>query len=470
MNKIEELKNEIKLKDEAAMDSEAFEAVELTDEDLQRIEELKDEKKVVMVQTDSSGASVEIPIDSYLESLDKNVTTLKNSNIKLLTQKINKTKDDLLEGSREEIKTYILDKTLTNEEIDACVDSAIEAVKKHFNLQYVDSNVITKLNRMKAVEVISIIPDGFIDLFSDKSYRTSNPMKVKDDILVSLGYCIAIGPEIDKLNADIDYNNRMIDIMMRLNDVNIDFAEIIRSEESIKDLASRILKESNDLSGKYRKYVITPDAINNLYSQKKYTLEKLNVEYTKLRDELVRDDERAEVSKEIKNNEAMIDVYEHILSMNNFSVTVDSIVRSSKNGINMRDLNSKSFTSFDSFRKIKENVAIPGYIGNEPNIKVMYNNYVNYFKNLIPAYNKVIDAAESNGDYDLKKIDVDGEIFAKCIIIVLGKITKILTKKNDLHSSTELVCTFDMICRLGTELFMLDRLNDILRPMYSLVK
>jgi len=426
---------------------------------------------VVMIQTDASGGSVEIPIDKYLESLDSEIATIKSQNIRLLTTKVTETKDDILAESKKELSALVVGGVdASDDDMDVAIDKAISAVKSYFNTDDVDPKVLDKLSKMKAFEVINIFPDEFIELFSEKSYRHTNPMKVKEDILVAFGYCIMVGPEMDKLNDEIEHKNRMIDLLVRMNDASISHAEMIQSEESVKDLFTKILSETNELNDKYRKYVKTPDAINNIYSQKKHTLISLNAEYCKLRDTLILADEIAEIDKEINSNQAMIDIYGNILSLSRFIATIDSIVNAHKKGISMRDLHAKSFTSFDSFGKISVPITLPNYNGNEANIKVIYNNYLNYFKNLIPVYNNVVKVARDNGDCDLDFIDVTGDIFAECIIVVLGRIVKILGKKDAVSSLTEINVTFDMICRLGTELFMLDKINKTLKPMYELIK
>lgn len=469
MNKIEELRSELKRQDDAVKENmkNLIGNPELTEDEVKRVEELKKKKHVVMIQTDDSGSSVEVPIDKYIDSIEKDIAKIEGTNIRLLTSKITKTKEDLMSESMKSLEERKVDSSIEKDDMDKAVDDALEAVQNYFSATGVTQDHLMKLAKMKAVEIINIFPQSFKETFCEVSHNT---MKMKDDILTAFSYCVMIGPEMDKLGEEIEHKNRMIDLMVKLNDVNIDHARMISSEESIKDMVSQIVKEGNSLSDKYRKYVKAPDAINNMYSQKKYTLTALNVAYEKLRDSLSSEDEKAEINKEIENNKIMISIYNRLLNLDRFSSSVESILGANKNGIQKKQLNTSAYVALDSFKKINAHLNVPNYPGDGANMKEIYNKYLAYFTELIPAYNNVVHTAIEKGDDDLSEIETSGEVFAQCLLITLKRIVKILGKNGDNAAISEIVATFDMICCLGTELFVLNNLNKIIKPLYSIVK
>lgn len=469
MNKIEELRSELKRQDDAMKENmkDIIGNPELTEDEIKRIEELKKEKHVVMVQTDENGSSVEIPISKYIESVEKNISKIEGTNIRLLTSKITKTKEDLINESMKELEQRKVDETVEKDEMDQAIDDALKIVQDYFKTDKLTYDHIGKLAKMKAVEITNLFPKSFKDIFCENIHNT---MKVKEDILTAFGYCVMVGPEMDSLSEEIEHKNQMIDLMVRLNDINIDHAKMISSEESIKDMVSQILKEGHPLSDKYRKYVKSPDAINNMYSQKKYTLTSLNVAYEGLRNSLTSEEEKNEITKEIQNNKIMIDIYSRLLNLDRFKLSIASIVDAHKDGISKKQLDTSAYVALDSFRKVNLHLNIPNYPGEGSNMKEVYNKYLIYFDKLIPAYNHVVSTAIEKGDTDLELIDTPGDIFAQCVLITLKRIVKILGKNGDNASMSEIVATFDMICCLGTELFVLNNLNKIIKPLYSIVK
>ena len=471
MNKIVQLRAELDEAEKKIANTEAFEDTTLTDEEAQLLETRRSEndKKIVVINEEGDGGKTEIPVSDYLDALDKNAMRLKSDNLLLMSRRVEQTAAEIEADARKSMRETIVKNDISDDDLDIAINKAIDAVKSYFNADEMTNDIVNKLAKLPADQVLTILPVEFINSFAE---TTPNKLKMKEDLLASLAYCVSIGPEMDKLNEDIEHHNKMIDLMMRMNEINIDFADILASPDSIKEMTERLLENRNIFAKDYIKYVKNPDGINNLYTQKAYTLEKMNEAYRKFAEELTDEDEQKEVAKEIASNDAMVTVYKNILNLDTITEAVNGAISTGadKNGsIAMKKLEADSMAALKRFRKLKEAIAVPGYTGKESGAQGVYVNYLKFFRDLFPAYNRVIAAAVANGDTELVTFDCDPDLFAKCLLVTLGRVSKKLSAKNTLEASSEIVITFDMICRLGTELFMLEKLYKALSPMMKIV-
>ena len=104
------------------------------------------------------------------------------------------------------------------------------------------------------------------------------------------------------------------------------------------------------------------------------------------------------------------------------------------------------------------------------NASEIYLAYVKRMDDVIKAHNIAVDKAKAEGLNDLDRIECDTTTFAGVLLIVMGRLLKKLTKNTSYKfEMLEVNSYFQRFAQLGLDLFSIDEVYKIIRPMIDFI-
>lgn len=489
MNNIEKLNADLteQKKTTAELGKESFETVELTDDEKETLDRMRVESTVVAVETDVNGTK-ETATHDYMKNLNDRIATVTNTLgesevLKVINNgDIQASKEELNKKVRENalvaMREIAIDKNLSEDDYLAINEKAMQALTEYFGMTKVNSDILAmKLQKMSMSTIASILPEEFIALYGTKADITGNSIKLKERIIAAIAYLAVTGPELDALNEYIDEENKLTMVSKRLLQCQVDFAEMLKSEESMSSLLEKAVTYSNPDTAIWQKYIKNPSMVSNMFAQTVVIYEEYEKEYRKLLEEYDEEASRNIILNEITECQTKAEVYKKVTELSLFRELFEIFVnrfatdkRRSKSA-----LQREAIEAVERVKRSKQDVPFPGFVGNEFNGAQIYNNYITTFTKSVEAYNSAVDTvfqkdADINQETkaDVVKIDGNVKIFADVVLIVMGRIMKRATRNiSNKYDAIELDAYFRMFCRLGGDLFIM---NDIWNIVKDFIK
>lgn len=476
-------------------------SLELTPEEREKLKELDGKREIVVKETSTSGATSTVPMETFMESVDKEVATIKNATGEIIgkglnTGDIKQTMEDL---KREEQKKAIqmfrdnavdTDVDLDDDDIIAINNRAIAKIQEFLKVDKLDSNdIIRRFKRMTLREIANIIPKEFMDIYVRPNELLANSLPAKERLIATLAYLSVTGPEMDYLNDYIDHEHKLMMLSQRLIECQVKMADAIKSQDTLVSMAKR----ANEISpmepdSPWTKYIKgDPKKVHSEFAQKAVISQMMKESYEELLKEYKDDPEcAAQIQEQITESEIKYETYISItelkLMRELWSILTERL-KVDKRG-SYKNLEREAISAMDRIRRAKQNVSFPIYAdGNPGNHKpeVLYSMYVKQYPNLLAECNRAINSVRSKdpdaivGTEDIQPIEIEGidnavvhEYFAILLLIIFGRIMKKLSPVDQTkYQAIELDMYFVMYCKLVTDVYLM---NDVWTMMKDFVE
>lgn len=520
---LENLKKELDTKAMEDMDTNSDNYIEasLTDEDRDAIEKMKREMSddIVVVESGEDGQPVRQSLSSYAESLDKKQVQLdENKYLKMLNSgEIAQSVEDIKKDTQERaMKAYremaiLGDRDMTDEEIIDLNVRVIDSLCKAFGIDTPNANIFEKrLQKMSLQQIAALLPAEYVTMYVRAEEVKINSAKAKAQLIAAIAYLCVTGPEMDMLNQYIDDETRLSLVSKRLLQCQLDFSEVLRSDERLSELVAR----SNDLApvddSFWSRYIAIPNRVHNEFAQRYVIQEEYKKAYTSLLDDYpvatqealdsITDPEAKKLAEhentlnaravkmindEIEESAMKMEVYQSIMDLYLLRVIYkeleDQYINHTK--VSLKFLTSAAITSVDRAKRSKVDVTFPGFTGKITNEKVLFSNYMVAYPVMVKGYNAAIAATVASALKDeavtpetettVNPILIEGispdkvaQGFSIVLLILMGRIMKALTKKAITKSSAiELDAYYHIFCKLGTDIYTMSEIWDIIRPL-----
>ena len=524
---LENLKKELDTKAMEDLDTNSDNYIEspLTDEDKQTIEHLKEATKedVMVVESGEDGQPVRQPLSSYAENLDqKQVQLDENRYLKMLNsgeiaQSVEDIKKDTQERAMRAYREMAIhsNQDMTDEEIVDLNVKVIDSLCKAFGVDTPNVSVFEKrLQKMSLQQIVRLLPTEYVNMYVRAEEVKVNNSRAKAQLIAAISYLCVTGPEMDMLNQYIDDETRLSLVSKRLLQCQLNFAEMLKSDEKMSELIARSTDMAPVDDSFWSKYINMPNRVHNEFAQRYVIQEEylkayreLLTEYPIVSQEEIDRIEDAEARKlaaheneinqravnmindEITESEMKMSVYKSIMDLDLlrklYAELEDQYMNHTK--LSVKFLTNAGVTSVDRAKRSKVNVTFPGFNGKITNEKVLFSNYMQIYPSMVKAYNTAIATtiatalkdnavtAETTTDVApilLMNVDPDtvAQAFSLVLLILMGRIMKSLTQKEITKSSAiELDAYYHIFCKLGTDIYTMSEIWEIIRPLVGYI-
>lgn len=516
-NLVNDLEEQVKNNLEAAKDN-FKDNMELTPDEANRIETMKQERAVAISDTDAMGRVVNTPISEYTAKLDSRVKEINEmgDSIKTLNMgDIKESVDDMKARAKENAinafrKMSIDKQNISDDDYIAINNSAIEALMNYAKLDRLDFDVILKKLAHKTLrDICDILPEQFVKIYVTDKELMANNVKAKERILATIGYLAVTGPEMDYLNDYIEEENKLAVVSKRLLQCQIDFAQMLQDKEKLSD----ILKKSYEIepldTSFWSKYIKEPNRVHNEFAQRvvinqmyRDAYEKILSDYPEIDLTPYLDDptKMAEMAKEAAFNQKArkiiqgeitecsnkIDVYSKVCDLTLLKERWDILVSQYKGDkrVNEKFLFNQAIDAIERIRKSKQNVSFPSYDGQEKRPDMILKTFLISWNRMVNQYNQTITKIRSeNMDAvddapHITSIHLEGypdDHVINCtgllLVILMGRIMKALSKNDRTkYDAIMLDSYFQLFCRMGTDIYIMSDIWNMMKDfvLYAL--
>lgn len=495
-------------KENAELAAETFnpDDTQLTPEEMEKAKEMARElngkSELVVTETTPEGVSSTIPVETYMENIDKQVKEIRDSAGNFVAKGLNvgdikKTAEEMKKDAQEQaIKAFreqardSIDVDISDEEIIRINNSAIEAIQKYLKTDRLNSDDIIKAFRRLSLRQISeIIPAEFMQIYVSEKEILANSLPGKERLLSTLAYLSVTGPEMDYLNDYIDHEHKLMMLSHRLIECQLNMADVLKSRESLID----IVKKANELAPRnpdspWSKYIKgDSQRIHSEFAQKAVVASMIKDSYANLLKEYEDDPECvAEIQEQIDESETKRQIYLRITNLELLHELWDTLVvrlKMDRRG-SYKNLEREAISAMDRIRRAKQNVSFPIYSDGTPGKnkpEVLYKMYITQYPTLLKACNETICAVyEKVGNdpvdmADIEPIEIEGldeqavlEMYAMMLLILFGRVMKKLSPNEQTkYQAIELDLYFELYCKLVTDVYLM---NDVWKMMKDFVE
>lgn len=494
MNNIDRLNAELKKNEERYEEiaKKNFEdAGMLTEEDVETLNSMRNETRLSVVQQDVVGRKSEVSVHQYVSDLeDKIIKTETDPPIKLMDgfdlPDVSKIQNKVADKVRSQVidnLTSLTGAEVDNDNFDELCEKAMSALKKMFNTDKLDSNKITKqLMQMPLQAITSQLPDEIVKTFCAEEDLRFHQAKAKDMLITSLGYLIITGPQMDDLSDYINHEHKKMEVLTRMAQCEVDIKTVLTSDETIAEIVDKSKSLRSNEAMSYSEIIKQPDACSLFFEHYAVIAERTADAYRKLFDEFPDSEDRALIQSEVDINLKKAEVYRSICDLELFNDRIAIYIGSIKTDrrFSIEFMEKQAADVIDRLNRSKIPISFPGYTGNESSSKEVYLNYINRFAGnkarkiigVVNDYNTAIKILE-NKEKDVSSLNPivhDPKLFANCVLIIMGRITKYLSRNTSTKFDAILLDGyFKLLCMMPSDLFVINRMNQMLVPLMDYV-
>lgn len=516
MNNLIKLKNDLenKAQEEYETNADNFIEGELTEEDRDTLDQLKQEvsQQVVVSEENEDGLNVQQPISEFAKSLDNRIAEIKDAAgnsevIKTLNSgDIVRTTEQLkADAKKQALRAYrelSINKSAedsqqyTDEDYLKINDNAISELMNYFKLDRLTTDAIMpRLNKMTLSQICAILPDDFVEIYVTDNERRANNLKGKERLLAAIGYLTVTGPEMDYLNEYIENENKLALVSQRIFRSQLDVTEMLKDEKTLSELVSKTIKLAPNDKSFWGKYIAVPNKVHNEFAQRAVLQQMYKAAYEKLLTEYPEDGPdqefnqkaRAVIQEEIDEAANKEKVYLSITDLELLkelcNILTERYMHHTK--LTQKFLEKECISAIDRARKCKQDVPYPGYKGNMKKPEMIYKAYMtaypamvgNYNKSIMEVYKREMDNTGEQPETEIEAIylpNVDPKLVAKTFALLLSILMGRVMKKCTENSSTKydaivLDSYFQMFCKLGTDIYSMNAVWLMLKPLVQYV-
>ena len=480
-------------KENAAMAAEQFAQPELTPEEEAKLKEMESRHETVVTETSPEGVTTSVPVDTFLEGVDKELKAIKSSSGDIIAKGLNvgdikKTAEEMKrDAQKQAIKAFRdmaadadTDREYTDEEIVAINNQAISAIQAYLKVDRLESSDIIKAFRKLTMrQIADIVPNEFIEIYATQAEIRANNFRAKERLISTLAYLSVTGPEMDYLNEYIDREHKLMMVSHRIVDCQMSIADMLTS----KDTLAEIVKKAMELApvnpeSPWTKYIKgSPQKVHNEFAQQAVVTSMIKEAYEKLLEEYKDDpDCAAQIQEQIDESNMKYQVYTGILDLvvmrEVWDILVDRL-KADKRG-SYKNLQREAIAAMDRIRRAKQNVSFPIYSeGNPGNSKpeILFNMYMAQYPTLLASCNETINAVWEKDQFNMVgkeyivPLEIEGipneavhEMFAMLLLITFGRIMKKLSPvEQTKYQAIELDLYFTMYCKLVTDVYVMNK-------------
>lgn len=507
-NALENLKRDLdqKAMDDLEMNADNFiGSTELDTGEEEKLEQMKTEydKEVVVSEIGPDGVPVKQTISEFTKALDDKIVIVKSSldedkTIKLLNSgEIDRSIDRIRQQTQEQALNAYREisrrDTISDTEIIDMNNRAIESLQKHFKIDRIDSDDLTRrMGKMTLSQIAGILPMDFMDAYVSHDDIATNNQKAKDQLLSVIGYLCVTGPEMDYLNEYIDAENRLAMVSKKILQCQIDFTEMLKDEAKMSELVERAVKLSPADDSFWSHYIKLPNRVHNEFAQRVVIQEEYQKAYENLLsdpDVTAHEDTIALVKGEIEEARNKIEVYSSICELTLMRDVANGLFEQYSNQKNMsaKFLMKEAIKAVDRVRRSKQDLPFPGYKGNKSSNRPeqILSAYMASYVKMVRSYNEQLlkilktEQEKENGATTTNVIPIYREgipentvigYFSIVLLIVMGRIVKRMTTNT--ATKYDAICLdsyFQLFCKLGTDIYSMTEVWEILTPTVDLL-
>ena len=471
---------------------------ELTEEEKLKLAQLKekfhyDDKSVSVVTRQYGGEAVAVDIREYFRMVDQYMESTNNTMAEEKLKLLNKVDDNIFSNASEllsvfntmtteQLKAYTT-KSLTPEELSKISLHVSEVCKKDLGRDKITSELVEAYYE-KAIkgwsydDFIEHFGSEFVEAFLPENGCRSNILRTRSIFMDVIGLLIVNSDEIKNLNAYIEYNERVVEVLERLAKCGEDVAEVLKSSEGFADAAARSREETgfpkaHDYAKEYSEHFeIRADGSYDYFAIRYVMMRELAKAYENVKPEYELASDIEVVDNEIQESLKKADCYLDVAELTTFKdvyaayeASAKTDKRTSASGLRVQ---GKAYV--EKIRKSKINLNFPGFMASYKSTNEILNGYYKHMHNVITSYNAALDVAEKEGITGLEKIDCDVDIFAGVLLTVMARLMKKLTKNtSDKFESLTVASYFKRYAQIGMDLYSLPDIYNIVKPMVEFI-
>lgn len=473
MNNITQFEDALKQRAEQEEVDAPNEEVSLTEEEEQELKELEEETKdgIVIMKSESNGSEAEMALKDYMASVDKNIPLMKSDQTKLISMMQPEALHEYIDNAKENSKSALINIAqvpIGEIELNNVINQTLSAVRNFLNIdKFRRDEVSRKLGKLKPTELFNIMPSVTMKTFISPAMMKTDRGAAKNLLLDIIDYMIASGPENDDFEVYLETQTKLLAVMQEILETNFKVKDILESKESMAEMTDKILKQLDPRTRVYSKYVKSPDSIKVQFTQNSEVNKACANAYRELREKYTNPKELEVIDNEINDAEGKASLYMSVLNLDhinevfmNFSSEFMRDKRRSK-----ESLTKMAKQNLERIKKANIDAPFPGYTGSETNNNQIYANYIAHMKKLADTYNKFVTKANEQEKEQLEVIS-DPKIFANVLLIIMGRLQKKLLKEPcTFKEKLEIVISFDLFCRLCTDIFTTERVVKMVEPL-----
>lgn len=460
----------------------------LTDDEKARLEilrenALKNDRTLSIVTTNYGGGSVSVNATEYFRMVDDIMET--KDELKLLAHG----EDSLLSGTlgvltemtettKDSIRTLAVGEAMTEEELSKIASEVSAICRKALGRENIDSDSVTTFLAHKPASYFTeTFPMEFISRFVDED-AIKSPMLVKNTLMEIIPMLIVTNDDIANLNTYLEYNERVLQVIQRLEECGHDLAKELKNPEKFATIVARTREETGnpdmrDIAKKYSDYFKTNCDGSYDYFAIRYVMQReLANAYETVKLEYINDDEIATVQEEIDEANAKADIYLDVANLTMFKEVYSAYESAAKadKRTSRNALYTQGRSYIDKIRKNRINLNFPGYRPDAKSSAEIQHTYVKYIETAVNAYNKQIAAANASGLTELSEIHCDIEVFAGVMLTVMARLLKRYSKNTSTkHESLAAHAYFKRFARFGIDIFTVSDMYEIVKPMVEYI-
>ena len=473
MNNITQFEDALKQRAEQEEIDAPNEEVSLTEEEEQELKELEEETKdgIVIMKSESNGSEAEMALKDYMASVDKNIPLMKSDQTKLISMMQPEALHEYIDNAKENSKSALINIAqvpIGEIELNNVINQTLSAVRNFLNIdKFRRDEVSRKLGKLKPTELFNIMPSVTMKTFISPAMMKTDRGAAKNLLLDIIDYMIASGPENDDFEVYLETQTKLIEVMQEINETNFKVKDLLESKESMAEMLDKALKQIDPRTKTYAKYVETPDSIKLRFIQNSEVYKAFANAYRELREKYTDPKELEVIDNEINDAEGKSELYLSVLNLDRISEVFTNF-----SGDFMRDkrrskasLTKMAKQNLERIKKANLDAPFPGYTGNETSNNQIYVNYIAHMKKLADTYNKFVTKANEQEKEQLAVIS-DPRIFADVLLVVMGRLQKKLLKEPcTFKEKLEIVISFNLFCRLCTDIFTTERVVKMVEPL-----
>ena len=498
LDRIMALDNDLKKNELTAETPDVFAKVELTEDEKEKLEQMRAESQTVVTEKAADGTSISTAIEEYAASLDNRVMELKKEAgdatklIKAINQgDIRETVSDIQRETREKANrtinmiAYANGNNLDVETVAAMNDGAIKAVMDYFNMSKIDSAVASKkLMKMPATQVFKILPQDFVETYTSTEEREKHPDKAKEDLVTMFAYLATSGPEMDYLNEFIDGEHKLMAVSQELVQCQMDINKLLESDEKISEIvakANEIMPRDKSVWSRYIKN--DPRRLHDEFAQKAIIYQEYHAGYSAIMEKYKDESQETKdlIQEQLDECTNKYNVYTSVTDLTTFKELWPILTERLKSDrrTDYVHLIRLAGDAVERVRRCKLDLPFPGYDEKvAKNGEALFSAYINYFPKMLNQYNLMIDkvnelATEEDrvelSEFPSMKVELPGiqdydvfEYFSILLLIQFGRIVKKLSRPlATKYDAIELDAYFTCFCKMGTDIYLMSDIWNI---------
>ena len=471
---------------------------ELTEEEKVKLAQLKekfhyDDKSVSVVTRQYGGEAVSVDIREYFRMVDQYMESTNNTMVEEKLKLVNKADENIFSNASEllsvfntmtqdQLKAYT-SKSLSPEELSKISLHVSEVCKKDLGRDKISSELVERYYEKEIKgwayeDFVEHFGAEFADAFLPEGDCKNNILRTRSMFMNVIGLLIVNSDEITNLNAYIEYNERVVEVLERLAKCGEDVAEVLKSSEGFADAAARSREETgfpkaHDYANEYSEHFeIRADGSYDYFAIRYVMMRELAKAYEKVKSEYETEADIEVVDNEIQESLKKADCYLDVAELTTFKevyaayeASAKSDKRTSANGLRVQGK-----TYVEKIRKSKVNLNFPGFMASYNSANEILNGYYKHMHNVISNYNAALDVAEKEGITGLEKIECDVDVFAGVLLTVMSRLMKKLTKNtSDKFESLTVASYFKRYAQIGMDLYSLPDIYNIVKPMVEFI-